>query len=73
MPARPPAMDPLSLHRGLAHFNSARLAISRRYTYHSLGALGVIELTAPTRVKRVSDGMRRQGLMIATSRHKEFS
>lgn len=35
------------------------LAISQRYTYHSLGALGVIELTAPTRVKLVSDGMRR--------------
>jgi hypothetical protein len=38
------------------------LATSRRYTYQSIGALGVIELTAPTRVKRVSDGMRRLGL-----------
>ena len=38
------------------------LAMSRRYTYHSLGVLGVVELTAPTRVKLVSDGMRRLGM-----------
>ncbi len=38
------------------------LATSRRYTYQSLGALGVIELTAPGRVKRVSAGMKRLGL-----------
>jgi hypothetical protein len=38
------------------------LAINRRYTYHALGALGVIELTAPSRVSKVSEGMRRLGL-----------
>lgn len=38
------------------------LALSRRYAYQSIGALGVIELTAPKRVKKVSDGMRRLGL-----------
>lgn len=38
------------------------MAASRRYTYHSIGALGVIELTAPTRVKLVSEGMRRLGM-----------
>lgn len=38
------------------------LATSRRYTYHSLGALGVIELTAPGRVGKVAQGMRRLGL-----------
>jgi pyrroloquinoline quinone (PQQ) biosynthesis protein C len=38
------------------------LALARRYTYQSIGALGVIELTAPTRVKKVSGGMRRLGL-----------
>ena len=38
------------------------LATSRQYTYQSVGALGVIELTAPTRVKLVSDGMRRLGM-----------
>jgi hypothetical protein len=35
------------------------LAISRRYTYHSLGALGVIELTAPLRAAHVARGMKR--------------
>lgn len=38
------------------------LAMTRRYAYHSLGALGVIELTAPSRVSRVSEGMKRLGL-----------
>ncbi len=38
------------------------LATTRRYTYQSLGALGVIELTAPGRVKKVSSGMKRLGL-----------
>lgn len=38
------------------------LATTRRYTYQSIGALGVIELTAPGRVKRVSAGMKRLGL-----------
>lgn len=35
------------------------LATSRRYTYHSLGALGVIELTAPLRAEKVAAGMKR--------------
>jgi hypothetical protein len=38
------------------------LALTRRYAYHSLGALGAIELTAPGRVAKVSLGMRRLGL-----------
>ena len=38
------------------------LATNRRYAYHALGALGVIELTAPDRVKKVSAGMKRLGL-----------
>ena len=38
------------------------LALNRRYTYQSIGALGVIELTAPSRVKKVSVGMKRLGL-----------
>lgn len=35
------------------------LATSRRYTYQSLGALGVIELTAPLRAAYVARGMER--------------
>ncbi len=38
------------------------LATARRYAYHAIGALGVIELTAPARVRKVSAGMRRLGL-----------
>jgi hypothetical protein len=37
-------------------------ASSRRYAYHAIGALGVIELTAPGRVRRVAEGMKRLGL-----------
>jgi hypothetical protein len=35
------------------------LAANRAYFYHALGALGVIELTAPTRAVHVSAGLRR--------------
>ncbi len=38
------------------------LATTRRYAYQSIGALGVIELTAPGRVKQVAAGMKRLGL-----------
>jgi pyrroloquinoline quinone (PQQ) biosynthesis protein C len=37
----------------------AALAANRAYAYHALGALGVIELTAPTRAVHVSAGLRR--------------
>lgn len=38
------------------------MATTRRYAHHALGALGAIELTAPSRVRKVSAGMRRIGL-----------
>ncbi|HVT36952.1 MAG TPA: iron-containing redox enzyme family protein [Nevskiaceae bacterium] len=38
------------------------LAANRRYAYHSIGALGVIEMTAPGRVAQVNEGLRRLGL-----------
>ena len=37
-------------------------ATTRRYTYQSIGALGVVELTAPTRVGAVAEGLKRLGL-----------
>ena len=40
------------------------LAANRRYTYQSVGALGVIEMTAPGRVSRVNDGLRRLGVSV---------
>ncbi len=38
------------------------LATTRRYVYQSVGALGVVELTAPTRVAAVADGLKRLGV-----------
>lgn len=35
------------------------LAANRRYAYHSLGALGAIELTAPSRARCVNAGLKR--------------
>jgi len=37
------------------------LATHRRYAFHSLGALGVVELTAPGRVALVAQGLKRLG------------
>ena len=37
-------------------------ATTRRYAWHSIGALGVVELTAPTRVACVDAGLKRVGV-----------
>lgn len=44
------------------------LASHRRYAFHSIGALGVIEMTAPTRAGYVNEGLRRLGVP-AKKRH----
>src|SRR5436190_12238076 len=44
------------------------LARHRRYAYHSVGALGVVEMTAPTRAGFVDRGLRRLGVP-AKKRH----
>jgi hypothetical protein len=38
------------------------LAMNRRYTFHSVGALGAIELTAPGRAALVNAGLKRLGV-----------
>lgn len=38
------------------------LAANRRYAYQAIGALGAIEMTAPTRVCHVNDGLKRLGV-----------
>ena len=48
----------------------AGLAANRRYAYQSVGALGVIEMTAPGRVSQVNDGLRR--LEVSTTARKYF-
>ena len=45
------------------------MATSRRYTWHSIGALGAIELTAPGRSACVAKGLRRLGL---TGRERRY-
>jgi hypothetical protein len=44
------------------------LACNRRFAFHSAGALGVIEMTAPTRVGFVNEGLKRLGVP-ADDRH----
>lgn len=46
----------------------AGLAANRRYTYQSVGALGVIEQTAPSRAALVAKGLKRLGVP-ASDRH----
>ena len=45
------------------------LAANRRYAYHSLGALGIIEQTAPGRVTLVDQGLRRLGISPRSRRY----
>jgi hypothetical protein len=45
------------------------LALDRRYAYHSIGALGAIELTAPGRVAQVDRGLARLGIPKAARRY----
>lgn len=44
------------------------LAANRRYAYHSIGALGIIEQTAPGRARLVARGLKRLGVP-AADRH----
>ena len=43
------------------------MAWNRRYAFHSVGALGVIELTAPWRAAHVAEGLKRLG--VGKARH----
>lgn len=47
----------------------AGLAYNRRYAYHALGALGVVELTAPSRAVKVVRSMDRLGVDRRASRY----
>lgn len=57
--ARPECVIPESLALGNSMLAMAR---SRRYSFHSVGALGVIEMTAPTRAGYVNSGLKRLGI-----------
>jgi hypothetical protein len=45
------------------------MATSRRYAWHSVGALGAIELTAPARSAKVAAGLKRLGRSAAERRY----
>jgi hypothetical protein len=45
------------------------MAVNRRYAWHAIGALGVIELTAPDRSRATADGLRRLGFDKHVSRY----
>ena len=52
-----------TLWQSLALANAmTAMATTRRYAWHSVGALGVIELTAPGRSAATAEGLRRLGL-----------
>jgi hypothetical protein len=48
------------------------MAANRRYAWHSIGALGAIELTAPGRSRAVADGLKRLGFDGKTRRYFEL-
>jgi Iron-containing redox enzyme len=52
----------------LANLMSA-MAINRRYAYQSIGALGAVEMTAPTRVGYVNEGLKRFNVDFETRKY----
>ena len=48
------------------------MATARRYAWHSVGALGAIELTAPGRSRAVADGLKRLGISGKARRYFEL-
>lgn len=68
--AEPRARDCRPVWQSLALGNlMTALATNRRYAFHSVGALGVIEMTAPDRAKAVAKGLTRLGLAKASSHY----
>ena len=57
--------DETTVWESLALANTmAGLAANRRYAYHAIGALGVIELTAPERAAATAAGLKRLGVPV---------
>lgn len=64
-----PAID-TTLWQSLCLANTmTAFATTRRYAWHSIGALGVVELTAPTRVACVDAGLKRVGVAPETRKY----
>ena len=45
------------------------MAMNRRYAYQSIGALGAVEMTAPTRVSYVNEGLKRLNVDFETRKY----
>ena len=45
------------------------MAVNRRYAYQSIGALGAVEMTAPTRVVYVNEGLKRLNVPFETRKY----
>jgi hypothetical protein len=45
------------------------MAMNRRYAYQSIGALGAVEMTAPTRVGHVNEGLKRLNVDFETRKY----
>ena len=59
-----------TLWQSLALANTmTAFAATRRYVWHSVGALGVVELTAPGRVAQVALGLKRLGVLPRTRKY----
>ena len=58
------AWESLALANTLTAF-----ATTRRYAYHAVGALGAVELTAPGRVSKVAEGLKRLGCTPAVRKY----
>ena len=59
-----------TLWQSLALANTmTAFAATRRYTWHSVGALGVVELTAPGRVALVAQGLKRLEVLPRTRKY----
>ncbi|CAN5125439.1 hypothetical protein BH09PSE2_BH09PSE2_18880 [soil metagenome] len=59
-----------TLWQSLALANTmTAFAATRRYVWHSVGALGVVELTAPGRVALVAQGLKRLGVLPRTRKY----
>ena len=64
-----PAIDE-TVWEALALANAmTAMATTRRYAWHSVGALGVVELTAPDRVALVAKGLKRVGVEPRTRKY----
>jgi hypothetical protein len=67
-----PAIDG-TVWQSLALANTlTAFATTRRYAWHAVGALGVVELTAPGRVAKVAQGLKRLGSPPAVRKYFEL-